>query len=106
MATASNADLSALHAALARDLSERIAGREETEEITDAEGNVTIKRKVVRASAAELAVARALLKDNAITAPPGASGELDDLATALAERAKRRAKPTAIELDGLKRAGI
>lgn len=102
--TASNIELSKLHALLAQDLADRIRGREETEETVDADGNVTLKKKLVRASAAELAVARALLKDNAITAPPGASGELDDLGKALAERQARRAKPSVQELMGLTRA--
>lgn len=104
MTAASHADLSALHSLLAQDLADRIRGREETVETIDGEGNVTCTKRIVKASAAELAVARALLKDNAITAPPGASGELDDLGKALAERQARRAKPTASELMGLNRA--
>lgn len=102
--TASHTELSKLHALLAQDLADRIRGIEEVEETTDAEGNVVTKKRIVKASAAELAVARALLKDNAITAPPGASGELDDLSKALAERQARRTKPTAQELMGLTRA--
>lgn len=102
--TASNAELSKLHALLAQDLADRIRGVEQVEETTDEFGNVSTKKRIVKASAAELAVARALLKDNAITAPPGASGELDDLGKALAERQARRAKPTAAELMGLNRA--
>lgn len=103
MTTASHDELSKLHSLLARDLADRIRGVEQVEEVTDADGNITTKRKIVRASAAELAVARALLKDNAITAPPGASSELNDLETALKNRQARRAKPTIAEL-GLIRA--
>ena len=95
--TASHDDLSVLHSELAAELARRIRGIPETDKET---GAVSIRM----ASAAELSVARGLLKDNAITAPPGASQELNELEQALAERRARRAKVTPAELEIVNRA--
>lgn len=79
---ASAAALSALHAVVARELTERIVGYE----VEDSDG----KKVKVRASAAEIAAAITLLKNNNITADPATNEGLSDLQKALENRRSRR----------------
>lgn len=89
---ASEEALAALHSQVARSLAELCSEHEEVEEVTDAEGVVTTKVRKVKPAPAALAVARAFLKDNNITATPEQSSAVDEL------RAKLQGKkPSAAE---------
>lgn len=79
---ASAAALSALHAAVARTLAERIAGIT----ITTEDG----KEVTQYASPAEITAAITFLKNNHVTADPAANEGLGDLQRALENRRSRR----------------
>lgn len=98
MSKASEQALGELHALLAQELADRIKGVEEVEDQLNEEGEVIgQKRRVVKATAAELAVARGLLKDNNITATPEQSSAVAALQDALAQRKANRVKPPTAE---------
>lgn len=79
---ANETTLSTLHEVLATDLIQRIKGVE----ITDSEGKVT----TLRASAAELSVAAAFLKNNNVTSAPEEDGAVAELTQMMkAKRARR-----------------
>lgn len=82
MAATKHDAMQALHATVARVLTDRMTEREVTK--TDAEGNETTE--VVGPSAAELAVAVKFLKDNSIFATP----EQSDPVSGLKEKLSRR----------------
>lgn len=100
MSKASEQIVGELHALLAEELAARIRGVEQVEDQLNEEGEVIgQKRTMLKASAAELAVARGFLKDNNITADASQSSAVAELEQALAQRKANRLKPpTATEL--------
>lgn len=86
---ASDKDLGELHSALTREITERIKGYEDFTE----DGKSIVRR----ATAAELAVAVTLLKNNNITADASDNAELKALSTALTERRKKKLTPLQLE---------
>ena len=99
--TAPQAAMEGLHADLVTELSERVRGIvEEIEAETDEEGKVIKPARVVkrRATAAELAVAAKVLKDNSIFSSPEVDSKVKDLQDAVDARQKAR-KPSAQDKD-------
>ncbi len=89
MSEASREDLSLAHKLFA-DWVLALLNGQLTEEYTDKEGNV--HTRVLRPTAAEMAVIRAFLKDNQITAPAAKGNSLEKLQEAL-EAKRRRGSP-------------
>ena len=97
--TASMEVMEDLHAATVREVTDRIVGYdEEIPAEFDGEGKEIKPARVkrVRASAAELAVARALLKDNSIFSAPEIDDNVANMQAALQRHAQGR-KPTPID---------
>ena len=97
MAKATVADLSDLLGQVARELKQRIEGRQVTEFTPEGE-ELT---KTVYASSADLMAALALLKQNSITVDPETSSELKDVQAALEARQRRMRNRQKDPLDAL-----
>jgi hypothetical protein len=83
--TATTDDLSTVHKLLT-DWCIRLLNGQLTRPVTDSEGNVT--EVVVHPTASDLAVIRAFLKDNNITASPGSGNPLAELERALSAQSR------------------